>query len=498
MALVSSKEEEHMAIHTQEETVGEFKRALNLVDATAIVVGSMIGSGIFIVSAEISRQMGAGGWLLVAWGLAGVLTIMAALCYAELAAMFPKAGGQYVFLREAYGPLAAFLYGWTLFAVIQSGTIAAVAVGFAKFTGVFIPFISASNILFQLGAWKFSSAQMLAIGVVSLLTYVNCRGIHAAKFIQTTFTVTKVGAIAALIILGLFAVDKFNGLGPNLTNDMAGFWRATNLQGEPLFGIKLMAVLGLAMVGSLFSCDAWNNITFASEEVHNPEKILPKSLAIGTAIVATIYILANVVYLLLLPLHGSADGATVAARGIQFAAEDRVGTAAAQVLFGPIGEKLMAAGIMISTFGCLNGLILAGARVYYAMAKDGLFFKKAQHLSPTTNVPVYGLIAQGIWSCFLATSGTYSNLLDYVVFAALAFYLITVVALFVLRRTHKDTPRPYKVIGYPLMPAVYVVLTLGIMIGQLCLSPKYTGAGFLIILSGLPAYLFWHLKKAKA
>jgi len=469
---------------------GHFTRALGLLDATAVVVGSMIGSGIFIVSAETARHVGSPFWLLICWLLAGVLTVAAALCYSELAAMFPHAGGQYVFLREAYGRLAGFLYGWTLFMVIQSGTIAAVGVAFAKFLGVFVPSVSNGNVLAQVGGWKFSTVQLIAIIVIVFLTALNCRGIHTARFIQTTFTVTKVAALAGLIALGVLAFDKFNGLAPNL----AHFWRAQDLADHTLSGFPLLAVLGLAMVGALFSCDAWNNITFAGEEVKDAERTLPRSLALGTALVALLYVLTNVVYLLLLPLHGVKDGATLLERGIQFAAEDRVGTAAAQIIFGDAGAGIMAAAIMISTFGCLNGLILAGPRAYYAMARDGLFFKSAGILHPAVNVPVAGLVLQGVWAALLATSGTYSNLLEYVVFAALFFYVLTVGAVFVLRKKQPNLNRPYKVPAYPALPALYIVLALAIMLGQICLAPKYTGAGLLIILSGLPAYLFWRAK----
>jgi APA family basic amino acid/polyamine antiporter len=474
--------------------VGHFIRGLGLIDATAVVVGSMIGSGIFIVSAETARHVGSPFWLIMCWLLAGLLTVAGALCYSELASMFPHAGGQYVFLREAYGRLAGFLYGWTLFMVIQSGTIAAVAVAFAKFMGVFIPWVSNGNLLAELGPWHFSSAQLVAIAVIALLTAVNCRGIHTARIIQTTFTVTKVGALAGLIALGLLAFDRFHGAGVNF----ADFWQARDLSGNPLSGVSLLAVLGLAMVGALFSCDAWNNVTFAGEEVKDPERTLPRSLALGTATVAALYVLTNVVYLLLLPLRGVKDGATVIERGIQFASEDRVGTAAAQVIFGDAGAGIMAAAIMISTFGCLNGLILAGPRAYYAMARDGLFFKKAGVLHPEVNVPVAGLLIQGVWAGLLATSGTYSNLLEYVVFAALFFYVLTVGAVFVLRRTRQDVARPYRVPWYPALPALYIVLALAIMLGQLCLAPRYTGAGLVIILSGLPAYLFWRAKALAA
>lgn len=465
---------------------GGFTRALGLLDATAIVVGSMIGSGIFIVSAETARQVGSPFWLLFCWALAGVITVTGAICYSELASMYPHAGGQYVFLREAYGKLCGFLYGWTLFTVIQSGTIAAVAVAFAKFLGVFTGLVSSDVVLAQAGSWRLTSQQAVAVCLVFALTLVNCGGIHMARLIQTTFTVTKVGALAALIVLGLSSLDKYYGLEVNL----AHFWQARTLSGAPLEGLSLVAVIGLAMVGALFSCDAWNNITFAGDEVKKPERTIPLSLALGTALVSLLYLLCNVVYLVLLPLAGSADGATIIERGIQFASGDRVGTAAAQVMFGPSGAALMAAAIMISTFGCLNGLILSGPRAYYAMARDGLFFKAAGILNKSTNVPVFGLILQGVWAAALCLSGTYSDLLEYVVFAALLFYVLTVGAVFVLRANRPQAARPFTVPLYPLLPGLYIVLALGVMAGQIILSPRYSGAGLVIIASGLPAYLF--------
>lgn len=468
---------------------GHFKRAMGLLDATAIVVGSMIGSGIFIVSAETARHVGSPFLLLVCWALAGALTIVGALCYSELASMHPKAGGQYVFLREAFGPLAGFLYGWTLFAVIQSGTIAAVGVAFAKFLGVFVPSVSNSNILIQLGSWKLTVLQVISVVLIAFLTWLNTRGIETAKNIQTSFTVTKVFALSALIVLGLLSFNKFHGAPVNFGS---GFWPTAEALSNPT---NLFMLVALAMVGPLFSCDAWNNITFAGEEVKDAEKVLPRSLALGTFIVISLYLLANVAYLCLLPLHGTADGGTVVARGIQHAAEDRVGTAAAEIIFGSIGTYLMAGAIMISTFGCLNGLILAGARVYYAMAKDRLFFQKAGFLNPRTNVPVFGLVIQGVWSAFLATSGTYSDLLEYVVFAALLFYVATVIAVIVLRRKQPDTPRPYKVPFYPTLPILYVVTAVAVMGGQFVMKPQYSGLGLLIILSGLPAYFIWRAKQ---
>lgn len=473
--------------HAQE---GQFHRALGLVDAVAVVVGSMIGSGIFLVSAQTARDVGSAGYLLLCWILAGVLTIAAALCYSELASMFPQAGGQYVFLRRTYGPIAAFLYGWTVFSVIQSGTIAAVGVGFAKFLGVFVPSVSNSNVLLSIGSWHLSVLQVVAVFLIAVLTAVNCRGVEAAKLIQTSFTAAKVFALAAIILLGFLSYDKFAGASINFSN----LWQPINDSGKTLEGFGLILAIGVAMVGPLFSCDAWNNITFAGEEVKEPEKILPKSLAIGTIIVCGLYLAANLVYLCMLPLHGSADASTIVGRGIAHAAEDRVGTAVAEMIFGGVGKSIMAGAIMISTFGCLNGLILAGARVYYAMARDGLFFKQAGILHPQTGVPVFGLIIQGIWSAVLATSGTYSNLLDFVVFAALLFYLLTVGAVIVLRIKEPDLHRPYKVIGYPLLPGFYLAAATLVMIAQIYSRPDWAGFGLLIILAGLPVYFFWRQK----
>jgi APA family basic amino acid/polyamine antiporter len=476
---------------TEEQHQGQFTRAMGLVDATAMVVGSMIGSGIFIVSADVSRSLGSPGWVLLAWAFAGLLTVFGAICYGELASMYPHAGGQYVFLREAYGKLAGFLYGWTLFMVIQCGTIAAVAVAFAKFLGVFVPSCSMKNILFSIGDWKFTALQLVALVLVAVLTAINCGGIKMAKTIQTSFTAIKATSLALLIGLGLLSYNKWNGLAANFNGN---FWQPMRESGEPLTGLALMGVLAIAMVGPLFSCDAWNNVTFAGQEVKDAEKTLAKSLALGTFTVALLYVLANVAYLLLLPMHGTAGADTVVARGIQHAAEDRVGTAAAQIIFGPIGEQIMAVAIMISTFGANNSLVLAGPRAYYAMAKDGLFFKKCGELNASTNVPTYGLIIQGVWAALLTTSGTYGQLLDYVVFAALLFYVLTVGALLVLRTKEKERERPFKVPLYPILPWLYIICASLIMVGQIILSPEFSGRGLLIILSGLPAYFFWHRK----
>ncbi len=472
-------------------TTGHFKRAMGLLDATAVVVGSMIGSGIFIVSAETSRLLGAPGWLLMAWIAGSLMTFTAAVCYGELAAMYPQAGGQYIFLRQAYGPLFGFLYGWTLFAVIQCGTIAAVGVAFAKFLGVFLPFVSAKTIFLEVGGWHFTSLQLVALLVIALLTYINCQGISTAKMIQTVFTVTKVSAVFLLIALGLILTANWNGLPVNFGQD---FWQAQNIKGEALSGFPLIAIFSLAMVGPLFSSDAWNNVTFAGEEVKDAEKVLPRSLMIGTLLVGLLYVVSNIVYLLILPLHGDANAANVVGRGIQYASEDRVGTAIAQILFGPSGAQIMAGAIMISTFGALNGCILSGPRAYYAMAKDGLFFKAASVLHPEKGVPTFGLIIQGVWAAVLTTTGTYSNLLEYVVFAALLFYILTVMALIILRKKAPGQFRPFKVPLYPLLPILYVLFASVVVIGQIYSSPQYSGFGLLIILSGLPAYFFWRRK----
>jgi basic amino acid/polyamine antiporter, APA family len=470
---------------------GQFKRALGLVDSVAIVVGSMIGSGIFIVSAETARHVGSPGMLLACWLLAGVLTIMAALCYSELSSIFPKAGGQYIFLREAYGPLWGFLYGWTLFLVIQSGTIAAVGVAFAKFLGVFVPAVSNSTVIFSIGSWHVSVLQLISVLLIAFLTWLNCRGVETGKTIQTSFTSVKVLALALLIVLGLFSFDKFHGAQVNLSQ----FWNSVNDKGEVLSGAGLLLAMGLAMVGPLFACDAWNNITFAGEEVKDAENILPRSLAIGTLLVVALYLLCNVVYLLLIPLHGSKDAVGLIGHGIMFAPEDRVGTVAAEIIFGSAGKWIIAAAIMISSFGCLNGLILAGSRVYYAMARDGLFFKKAGELDRITGVPTFGLIIQGVWSAFLATSGSYNQLLEYVMFTTLLFYLFTVAAVFVLRKKMPEAQRPFLVPMYPLLPILYLVVTTLVMAGQFMLSPMFTGAGLGIVLVGVPVYFLINRKQ---
>ena len=467
-------------------TPGAFRRELSLFDATMVVAGSMIGSGIFIVSADIARQVGSPFWLLAVWIATGILTVFAALASGELAGMFPRAGGQYVYLREAFGPLVGFLYGWTLFLVIQTGTIAAVAVAFAKFLGVIIPWISPENRLIPLrvGArtdLSLTTQRLVAILVVAALTWVNTRGIRTAKWTQNLFTATKIGALAMLALVPILGRSHSEAIAANFTSGQ--FF-------GPAPGLGFVLVFGAAMVGSLFSADAWNNIAFAGEEVKEPHRTLPRSMALGTTLVIALYCLANVAYLVLLPIGGDAAGATPLARGIAHATEDRVGTAAVQVLLGPSGGLVMALFVIISTFGCENGLILAGPRLYYAMAKDRLFFAGAARLD-AHGVPTWGLVIQGIWAAVLTLSGTYGDLLDYIIVAAMLFYALTVGGLFALRRRRPDLPRPYRVPGYPWLPGLYIAASTGIMLILLVEKPGYTWPGLLIVLSGVPVYFLW-------
>lgn len=463
-----------------------FRRDLGLFDATMIVAGSMIGSGIFIVSADIARLVQTPFWLMAVWVATGLLTVVAALASGELAGMFPHAGGQYVYLREAFGPLTGFLYGWTLFLVIQTGTIAAVAVAFAKFLGVIAPWVSVNNRLLPLviGGHDLSitSQRFVAILVVGLLTWLNTRGIRTAKWTQNLFTATKVGALALLALVPLLGRSHPAAVAANLKD---GRFFAD----VPLSGALLMT-FGAAMVGSLFSSDAWNNIAFAGEEVKDARRNVARSMALGTLLVSLLYCLANVAYLNLIPLHGAVDGADPIARGIQFASEDRVGTAAVQILLGASGGLVMALFVIISTFGCENGLILAGPRLYYAMARDGLFFAGAGRLNAQA-VPARGLLLQGVWACLLTLSGTYGNLLDYIIMAALLFYALTVAGLFVLRVRRPEAERPYRVPGYPWLPALYIAVTTAIMLDLLVVKPDYTWPGLLIVLSGIPVFFLW-------
>ena len=456
-----------------------------------MVVGTMIGSGIFIVSADMSRQLdswGPGG-LLVVWAITGLMTVTGALAYAELAAMMPTAGGQYVFLRDGLSPLIGFLFGWTLFTVIQTGTIAAVAVAFGKFLGVLLPsvtpdiFLSLGHVPMPGGTIELglSWQRIVALGVVAVLTLINLRGVTLGARVQTVFAVAKVGALAAVILLGLTLFRR-----PEVwAGNAAGFW------GTGDWSLLVVPAFGAAMVGSLFSADAWNNVTFAAAEVRDPRRNLPLALGLGTAVVMVLYLLMNVAYLEVLPFKGDPAGIDALARGIQYAAEDRVSVAAAESMVGPVGGVLMAVAIMLSTFGCVNGLVLAGPRVYYAMAKDRLFFRRAGELHPAWRTPVLGLVAQALWAMVLCLSGTYGNLLDYVIFASLLFYFFTVLALFRLRRIQPDLPRPVKALGYPVLPALYMAAVLALLVILLFRKPLYTWPGLLIVALGVPIYLIW-------
>ena len=471
------------------------KRELGLLDSTMIVAGSMIGSGIFIVTADIARSVGSPGYILMIWLITGVITLIAALSYGELAGMMPKAGGQYIYLREAYNPLTGFLFGWTVFMVIQTGVIAAVAIAFAKFTGVLLPDVISDNfVVADLGIVKLSTQKLLAIALIAFLTFVNLQGVKNAKIIQTTFTLAKIISLLGLIVLGIY----FGLNGDALSANMVDFWKpfktVSNPDGtittEALSGIVLWGVVGAAMVGSLFSSDAWNNITYTAGEVKDPQRNIPLSLFFGTLIVTVLYVMANVAYMMLLPVMGTPGGADVFSRGIMFATDDRVATAAIATFFGNSAVVIMAILIMVSTFGCNNGLILSGARLYYAMAKDGVFFQKAGTLNKN-NVPGFALIIQGIWASLLCLSGTYGDLLDYCTFSSLLFYVITIIGLFILRKTRPDAERPYKAFGYPVLPALYIIIAGAICIDLLIYKPGTCGRGLLIVFLGIPVYYLW-------
>ncbi len=487
-----------------EPRAGTFVQGLGLLDATMLVAGSMIGSGIFIVSADIARLTGCPGWLLVVWLMTGLLTLMAALSYGELAAMMPQAGGQYVYLREAYGRLWGFLYGWTLFLVIQTGTVAAVAVAFARFLGVLWPAVSETQKYFQIGRFSLSPTTLVAMGVLVLLTWSNATGLRTGRLVQNVFTLAKIAALLGLILLGLLIGANPGAIQANLHD----VWSAALTQRGAAGSMEITPVshtfstlwlaLGAAMVGSLFSSDAWNNITFTAGEVKNPRRTLPLSLLLGVALVTGLYFLTNLAYLAVLPLRGSPTGATVMERGIQFATSDRVATAAAESVLGPSGAVVMALLIMVSTFGCLNGMILAGARVYYAMARDGIFFQKIGLLN-RQGVPQSGLVVQCAWAALLTLSGSYSELLDYVIFAVLLFYALTMGGLFVLRRTRPQAERPCRAWGYPVVPALYIVAALVIALALL-ISPKTrpnTWPGLLIVLAGVPVYWMWTRRRRR-
>ena len=485
----------------------ELVKGLGLFDSTMIVAGSMIGSGIFIVSADIAHQVQSPALLLAVWISSGVMTLIGALSYGELAAAMPQAGGQYVYLRESLGPLAGFLYGWTMLLVIQTGTIAAVGIAFAKFTALLAPWFSASQWICKIGTfgpWQLwfgslgpynvglNHQNLLAIISIVVLTWTNTRGLRLGKIVQNIFTVSKIGSLAALAMLGLFFSTAI-ARAVNFTD----FWRNAQLSAThpyppdaPTWMISTITLVGVAMVGSLFSMDAWNNVTFTAAEVKNPSRNLPLSLGMGVGIVVLLYTLANIAYLRVLPVTGDPHGATVLSRGIEFAAEGRVATAAASVVFGPAGAIVMAVAILISTFGCNNGLILSGARIYYAMAKDKLFFASTGTVNKH-HAPAAALIVQCIWASVLCLSGTYGQLLDFLIFAVVVFYILTLIGLFLLRWRRPRMHRPYRALGYPVLPALYIVMAVFLEIQLLRYKPQYTWPGLIIVLLGLPVYGIW-------
>jgi len=456
----------------------EMKRELGLLDATLLVAGSMIGSGIFIVTADITRNVGSAGWLITVWLITGLMTLIAAVSYGELSSMFPKAGGQYVYLKEAYNPLVGFLYGWSFFAVIQTGTIAAVGVAFSKFTAYLWPAVSEDIILFKLGSITVSPAQVLAIVVIILLTYINTKGVKGGKIIQTSFTMTKLVSLFGLIIFG-FIMLKPEIWEANWTNA----WSMQKLNVDGTFeSYTLVAALGAiaaAMVGSIFSSDAWNNITFIAGEVKNPKRNIGLSLFLGTLIVTLIYVLANLVYMAVLPLQE-----------IAAADKDRVAVAASSVIFGNIGTVIIALMIMVSTFGCNNGLILAGARVYHTMANDGLFFKRTASLNKHA-VPEFGLWLQCLVAAALCLSGRYGDLLDMISFVVVIFYVLTIIGIYILRANRPEAERPYKAFGYPFLPAVYIVMGICFCTLLIIYKPNFTWPGLIVVLTGVPVYYMW-------
>jgi APA family basic amino acid/polyamine antiporter len=495
--------------HTAAQAAAESEliRGLGLLDASMLVAGSMIGSGIFIVSAGIARQVGSSALLLIVWLVSGLMTSMAALCYGELAAALPIAGGEYIFLRESLGPMWGFLYGWATLLVIQTATIAAVAIAFANFTGALFPAVSSSAWVWKLGTFGpykmwfgalgpynvgLNTQNLLAISSIVFLTWINTRGLRAGAVVQNIFTFAKIAALTGLTLLGFVFATK-----SARHSNFSDFWRNANLSslhqyqvGQSTVWVSVLTLVALAMVGALFSSSAWTNVTYIASEVRNPRRNLPLALALGTGIVTVLYVLANFAYLNVLPLAGTPDGGTALARGLQFASGDRVGTAVAEVIVGPSGAFLVAVAVMISTFGCNNGLILAGARVYYAMAKDGLFFKSVASVNQR-NTPSVALWVQCLWACVLCLSGTYGQLLDFLVFAVVMFYILTILGLFLLRFQRPDMERPYRVLGYPLLPALYLLIASLIEVQLLRYKPQYTWPGLILILSGVPVYWLW-------
>jgi basic amino acid/polyamine antiporter, APA family len=496
-------------------------QSLGLFSSTAIVAGSMIGSGIFLVDADIARTANSPALVLGAWVVTAILTIIGALSYGELAAMMPKAGGQYVYLRESLGPLWGFLYGWTLFLVIQTGTIAAVCVAFGKFLGVFFPTISTTHWLWHiahvpaiavgpmvLGNMEIgvNTANLTGIVIVFLLAFVNVFGVRLGALIQNIFTSAKALSLAALVLLSLTIGRNATAWNGNFGEGLSQFWKNAGWSslhpvqvgvGGPTVFVNLLVILAVVQVGSLFSADAWNNITFTAGEVKNPRRNIPLSLILGTGFVLTVYFLTTLGYLLVLPMHGDPNGTTVMARGLQYASEDRVATAVLGVIFHSGGAQLMAAAILISTFGCANGMSLAGARVYYAMSRDGLFFKSVGKLNPKYKTPAAGLFVQACWTALLCVSGSYSQLLDYIIFAVLVFYVLTIVGLFVLRFKRPEAARPYRALGYPVLPAIYIAMAAWICVVLLRYKPQYTWPGLVLVLLGIPVYLLWTRHSAR-
>ena len=465
-----------------------FKPSLGLLDATMVVAGSMIGSGIFIVSADITRNVGSAGWLIVVWLITGFMTITAAVSYGELSSMYPKAGGQYVYLKEAFNPLAGFLYGWSFFAVIQTATIAAVAVAFSRFTAFLIPQVGESNILLSLGSaadgtggFKVSAAQLLGIALIIFLTYTNTKGIKGGKIIQTTFTSAKLLSLFGLIILGfLLARTSFWDINWQDAWNAMKLKPGTTTDWEPISGIVLIGAIAAAMTGSIFSSDSWNNVTFIAGEIKNPKKNVGLSLFIGTLVVTIIYVTANLMYLHVLPLKD--PGGSIA-----FPEGERVAVAVSNSLFGTSGSIVIAIMIMVSTFGCNNGLILAGARVYYTMAKDGLFFKQAGRLNKNA-VPEAALWMQCLVACGMCLSGSYGDLLDMIAFVAVLFYAVTIIGIFVLRKKRPDIERPYKAFGYPVLPIIYIIMALAFCFFLIKMKPTFAGIGLAIVLAVIPLY----------
>lgn len=454
-----------------------FRPTLGLMDATMLVAGSMIGSGIFIVSADIVRNVGSSGWLILVWIITGFMTLAAALSYGELSSMFPKAGGQYVYLKEAYNPLVSFLYGWSFFAVIQTATIAAVGVAFAKFTAYLLPQISEDRILMDIGFLTISPAQLLSVCVIVFLTYLNTRGVKSGKMIQTSFTIVKILSLGGMILFGFWAF-KAEIWKANWSNAWSMQKLLPSGSTQQYSFIPALGAVAAAMVGSIFSSDSWHNVTFIAGEVKNPKRNIGLSLFLGTLIVTVIYVAANVMYTGVLSLSEIAS-----------AEKDRVAVAASHVIFGNEGTMIIAVMIMISTFGCNNGLIMAGARVYYSMAKDGLFFKKAGVLNNNA-VPGFALWVQCLFACLWCFSGKYGDLLDMISFVVVGFYMLTIFGIFILRKKRPDAERPYKAIGYPVLPVIYILMGLAFCILLIVYKPKFTWPGLIITLIGIPLY-YW-------